>query len=373
MDELDYYRHQSRLTDPGSKRHLFRGLPADVAAMAEVIGGVLVHRDCTVRFGFTLPEQRRDEANTRHVEAILNYLDTLDERHPQARFAGTCRDFAVLLCAMLREAGIPARARAGFAGYFTNGFFDDHWVVEVWNDKHGWHLVDAQVASAPTGTYTDADIDPLNVPRDAFLVGGQAWQECRTGGRDLDRIGTSAAGLTGMWEVQGNVIRDLAALNRVETLPWDEWGSHPRPLRPTGPRRRQTARRYRRGQCRRWPRARSRRRLPQGPPPARPSPTHRRHPAQAGTSRPSASHGRRLLARPAPNPDNSHREGSMKRPSAHRRPRQFGCRGRRSGSPFLYMKAGWKFPYRGALTPLLSISATIFSTSRPSSTRAPSK
>jgi transglutaminase superfamily protein len=227
MDELDYYRRHGRLTDPGAQRHLFSALPADVTAMAKVVGGVLVHRDWTGRFGFTLPEQRRDEANTRQVEAILAQLGTLDERRPEDRFAGTCRDFAVLLCAMLREAGTPARARAGFAGYFTNGFFDDHWVVEVWNDQRGWQLVDAQVASAPKGTYTNADVDPLDVPRDAFLVGGQAWQECRTGGRNLDRIGTSAAGLTGLWEVQGNVIRDVASLNRVETLPWDEWGLIP--------------------------------------------------------------------------------------------------------------------------------------------------
>ncbi len=227
MDELAYYRRHGRVTDPGAERNLLRGLPADVAALAAVIGGVLVHRDWTTRFGFTLPEQRRDEANTRYVESILSYLGTLDERRPEDRFAGTCRDFTVLLCAMLREVGIPARARAGFAGYFTDGFFDDHWVVEVWDDDRGWRLVDAQLASAAEGTYTDADIDPLNVPRDAFLVGGQAWRECRAGGRDLDRIGTSAAGLTGMWEVQGNVVRDLASLNRVETLPWDSWGLIP--------------------------------------------------------------------------------------------------------------------------------------------------
>jgi hypothetical protein len=229
MDELAYYRSHSRITDPGAKRHLLTGLPADPAALAKVIGGVMVHRDGTRPFGFTLPEQRRSEANTRHVAAVLYYLGTLDERRPEDRFAGTCRDFTVLLCAMLREVGIPARARAGFAGYFTDGFFDDHWVVAVWNDDRGWHLIDAQIASAPKGTYTytDIDVDPLDVPRDAFLVGGQAWQECRTGSRDLDRIGTSAAGLTGMWEVQGNVVRDLAALNRVETLPWDSWGLIP--------------------------------------------------------------------------------------------------------------------------------------------------
>jgi hypothetical protein len=227
MGELAYYRRHSRLTDPGATRDLFRGLPADAAAMAEVIGGVMVHRDETWRFGFTLPERRRDEANTRYVEAILAYLGTLDERRPEDRFAGTCRDFTVLLCAMLREAGVPARARAGFAGYFTDGFFDDHWVVEVWDDDRGWHLVDAQLASAPKGTYTAADVDPLDVPRHAFLVGGRAWQECRAGSRELTRIGTSAAGLTGMWEVQGNVVRDLASLNRVETLPWDGWGLIP--------------------------------------------------------------------------------------------------------------------------------------------------
>jgi hypothetical protein len=194
--------------------------------MAQVIGSVMVHRDEAWRFGFTLPQQRRDEANTRYVEAILDYLGTLDERRPENRFAGTCRDFTVLLCAMLREAGVPARARCGFAGYFTDGFSDDHWVVEIWDDDRGWRLIDAQIVSFPKGTYR-VDFDPMDVPRDAFLVAGQAWHECRAGQRDLDRIGTSAAGLTGMWEIQGNVVRDLANLNRIETLPWDSWGLIP--------------------------------------------------------------------------------------------------------------------------------------------------
>jgi hypothetical protein len=30
-----------------------------------------------------------------------------------------------------------------------------------------------------------------------------------------------------MWEVQGSVVRDLAGLNSVETLPWDDWGIIP--------------------------------------------------------------------------------------------------------------------------------------------------
>jgi hypothetical protein len=226
MDQLGYYRRHSRVTDPGAGQRLFDGLATDVPGMAEVIGGIMVHRDETWRFGFTLPVERRDEANTRYVEAILDHLGSLDERRPADRFAGTCRDFTILLCAMLRHAGVPARARAGFAGYFADDFFDDHWVVEAWDDADGWHLIDAQVVSHPEGTYA-IDFDPLNVPRDAFLVAGQAWQEARTGQRDPQRIGTSAAGLTGMWEIQGNVVRDLASLNRIETLPWDNWGLIP--------------------------------------------------------------------------------------------------------------------------------------------------
>ncbi|GAA2868735.1 hypothetical protein Acy02nite_83790 [Actinoplanes cyaneus] len=186
----------------------------------------MVHRDHTQHFGFTLPDERRDEANTRHVEAILALLGGWESRPPADRFAGTCRDFAVLLCAMLRHAGTPARARAGFAGYFVDGFFDDHWVVEVWDDARGWYLVDAQVGSAPPGTYARG-IDAFDVPRDAFLVGGEAWRQWRSGRRSPETVGVLAAGLTGLWEVQGNVIRDLASLDRVETLPWDGWGLIP--------------------------------------------------------------------------------------------------------------------------------------------------
>jgi hypothetical protein len=71
--------------------------------LAKVIGGVMVHRDCTRPFGFTLPEQRRDEANTRHVEAILTYLGTLDERRPEDRFA--------LSMVVRPAAGVPAAPR----------------------------------------------------------------------------------------------------------------------------------------------------------------------------------------------------------------------------------------------------------------------
>jgi hypothetical protein len=224
VDELEFYRRHSPLTDPGEYRPLLASLPADVAALGAVVRGIMVHRDETSWLhGFDLPTQRRDEANTRWTRAILAYVGDLRERPAPQRFAGTCRDFSILLCALLRETGVPARLRAGFAGYFTDDFFDDHWVVEHWSDTYGWRLADAQLAGGVVEAYR-ADVNPLDVPRDAFLVGGRAWQDCRRGDRDPGRFGVATAGLTGMWEIQGNVVRDLAALAKVETLPWDSWG-----------------------------------------------------------------------------------------------------------------------------------------------------
>jgi hypothetical protein len=80
MCELDFYRRHSPLTHPGVHRDRLQGLPADVAEMAAIIGGVMVHRDETVwRFGFELPEARRVEAETRYVEAILDRVGPLDK------------------------------------------------------------------------------------------------------------------------------------------------------------------------------------------------------------------------------------------------------------------------------------------------------
>ena len=30
--------------------------------------------------------------------------------------------------------------------------------------------------------------------------------------------------MRGLWFIRGNLLRDLAALNRMEVLPWDGWG-----------------------------------------------------------------------------------------------------------------------------------------------------
>ena len=58
-----------------------------------------------------------------------------------------------------------------------------------------------------------------------FLTGGEAWALCRRGEADPSLFGVDGAPHAwGIGEVRGNAIRDLAALNKIEMLPWDEWG-----------------------------------------------------------------------------------------------------------------------------------------------------
>jgi hypothetical protein len=147
----------------------------------------------------------------------------LDQPRPLDRkLVGNCRDFSVMLCAMLRRQGVPARARCGFGAYFIPNHYEDHWVCECWDARQGrWVLVDAQLDALQREAMR-IPFDPLDVPRDQFLTGGVAWQMCRRGQADPDRFGIFD--MKGMWFIRGDLLRDLFALNKVEILPWDHWG-----------------------------------------------------------------------------------------------------------------------------------------------------
>lgn len=82
-------------------------------------------------------------------------------------------------------------------------------------------LVDAQLDALQCDVL-GIPFDPLDAPRDAFLVAGKAWQMCRSGLANPDAFGIPD--MRGLWFVHGNLVRDVASLNKVEMLPWDVWG-----------------------------------------------------------------------------------------------------------------------------------------------------
>jgi len=64
---------------------------------------------------------------------------------------------------------------------------------------------------------------PWDVPRDQFIDGSTAWCRARAGELDPSRMGLSGLGLSGMWFAAGEVMLDVAALNKEEMLPWEKW------------------------------------------------------------------------------------------------------------------------------------------------------
>lgn len=129
---LEFYRTPAELTALEGPP-----LPGDVAALVRAVQGCVLHEAWADRYGVGLSDERRSETHIRRAEEMVRRILELDAqplsapRPPQGRLVGTCRHFSVLLVALLRQQGVPARARCGFATYFTPGRFEDHWLGEV--------------------------------------------------------------------------------------------------------------------------------------------------------------------------------------------------------------------------------------------------
>lgn len=236
----DFYRRPAAITTPGRHGASVEALPDEPAALVRTVQGLLLHEHLASAYGVTLPHERRSEPHLRFVEPMLNRLLAHDDRPltvarpAEKRLVGVCRHFALLLVAFLRAKGVPARARCGFASYFEPGRWTDHWIAERWDEAtERWVMVDAQLDEVQRRAL-GVDFDPLDVPCPArFLTAGEAWARCRDGAADPAAFGIFD--LRGPWFVAGNVLRDAAALNRMEMLPWDSWGAMPRPDEPLAP------------------------------------------------------------------------------------------------------------------------------------------
>jgi hypothetical protein len=190
-------------------------------------------------YGYQIPKERLDEVDIRWVEKMLARIVELDDRPlieprpPERRLVGCCRDAATLFCAMARYQGIPARTRVGFAAYFTATSPDmnvSHEIAEYWDSgEKRWRLVDPEL-DAKTISENNIRFDVRDIPRDQFLVGGKAWQMCRSGEADPNKFGVAGfADRKGLLFVRANLILDLAAQNKMEMLLWDVWGLMSKP------------------------------------------------------------------------------------------------------------------------------------------------
>jgi hypothetical protein len=228
MTDLTHFAQYGKITHPGPYAHLYQDLPTDIPSLVQVVQGLIVHVFWAERYGLKLTEERKSEVQLRTMEHRLARTLALDPsplatpRANEQKIVGNCRDFSVTLASMLQSKGIPARPRCGFGAYFMPDHYEDHWVCEYWSEaEQRWVLVDAQLDELQRNVLKTA-FNTLDVPRDQFIVGGAAWKMCRSGQADAAQFGIFD--MNGIDFVKGDFIRDVAALNKVELLPWDCWG-----------------------------------------------------------------------------------------------------------------------------------------------------
>jgi Transglutaminase-like superfamily len=227
-EDLQRWLRQTQMTDPGREIAMLAGLPADVGELCRIVQGLLIHLEWAAAYGVSADDLAHASRETLPLSARLRRLAEADgaqsllvQRPPNARSPGTCRDFALMLCGLLRHQGIPARVRCGFAAYFKQGRWEDHWICESWLPTEGrWRRIDPQLDSVLVERLGIA-FDATDIAHDTFMSADEAWLRCRSGRDDPSAFGHGTT--CGMWFVRVNVMRDHCVLNGSEVSPWDSW------------------------------------------------------------------------------------------------------------------------------------------------------
>lgn len=148
-----FYADHGPQSDPGGCRAFLSDVPDDLTGLASAIQGACIH-DVVARdvYGCDLPADRQADIHIRSVEARLRRLRDIgpeplgQPRPPGRRIAGRCHQFALLLVALLRERGVPARMRLGFAAFFDAPRYEDHVICEYWTSgPRRWVRADPQL------------------------------------------------------------------------------------------------------------------------------------------------------------------------------------------------------------------------------------
>lgn len=215
---------QTANSDPGQHAELVRALPAGAESASAAARNVIGH------FGTDFADLRapqRDEVNLRSLARILDvdqdrHPQPLDQpRDPQSRVAGCCRDHAVFVVGVLREQGIAARTRVGFADYLGRDQRIDHVIVE-YASKGRWIRTDPELV---LGTVPFDPTDLEMGPRAPFQTAAEAWQCCRRDPAAVERyqIPPGSGFVDARHVIRVYLALELAHRCRDELLLWDSW------------------------------------------------------------------------------------------------------------------------------------------------------
>lgn len=212
---IEHYKKTGTYTYAGAYRDYFRSLPDDIPTLGRLVCAQVIHR-VTLKEGNTNANanllygdmdrypwyrMRCEDDVLLTAPAMAAELFRLDERgfvpdrKTEHKIVVTCRYVSVLMSAILKAKGIPARSRAGYAPYFKEGFSMDHWINQYYNEKEArWITFDAD------GFYEECGmpLSQYDMPKKSFDWVAEAYLNLRNGKTDgrqyiyADGLGTCA-------------------------------------------------------------------------------------------------------------------------------------------------------------------------------------
>ncbi len=210
---LEHYRKTGTFTYAGCYKDYFQSLPDDIAVLGRLICSQVIHRvtlkegntnaNASLLYGdmnrYPWYRMRCEDDVLLTAPALTAELFRMDERgfvkerQVENKIVVPCRYVSVLMSAILKAKGIPARSRAGFAPYFREGVSMDHWINQYYNEKEKrWVTFDAD------GFYEESGmpLSQYDMPKESFDWAAGAYLAVRrkeTDGRQYlyaDRLGT---------------------------------------------------------------------------------------------------------------------------------------------------------------------------------------
>lgn len=225
-----FYVSHSPTSDPGPLGSLLDDLPTTINGLVDATGGLLMHVQ-TAHGLFGEPEPLDFGAGELTMSRMLENLITLYRaplslvRPPEKRLRVNCGRFAIFFLSALRQLGIPARKRVGFA---WSGWI--HEIVEYWDDaRERWVLIDPDPSvrdalrdyvARVRGENPGEDNADLIRSGEAFWPGALAWRECRAG---VDPGRFHVLDRDALHGVRIALLQDLDSLNKTELRTHDEW------------------------------------------------------------------------------------------------------------------------------------------------------
>lgn len=235
--QIDFFATSGQFTDSANHLTELKIMTDDISEITEIVQGLVIHMFTAKEFYKVNVADKRieNEAHIRHFNLLLDKVLEIDNspfdkpRQADKRLVGVCHHFSKILTGILRAKKIPARMRYGFGNYFNEGYFEDHSVCEYWNKKEKrWILVDPQFDKVWIKNLKIKH-NVLDLPNDKFFKPAESWLACRQGKLDPQKFGIFQPEMRGLWFIAGNLVKDVASMQKKELLQWDAWSGMPRP------------------------------------------------------------------------------------------------------------------------------------------------